>query len=225
MGEEKVQGPEWLGAHYCGAAMAAPSGPSHPESRVQREQAGVSLNAERLTLNALLLSFIDLRKSEGLQQAARALRDKLPAAQLVAINTPETKAIEAQVTGVDRWITAGPEVGGAELIRQLRQLQPAAVCIVYRTKKPEAHLKLEATAALLGGKAQLWGAFAPDHSQLQPITRGRLWARVVGKLFLLLAKALVAAALAGYVAVVLLFAGLLARPGERLGTPAVGNRR
>lgn len=188
-------------------------------------KAGVTLNAERLTLNALLLSFIDLRQPEALQQAARALRDKLPAAQLVAINTPETKAIEAQVADIDRWITAGPEVGGAELLRQLRRLRPAAVCIVYRTEKPEAHLKLEATAALLGGKAQLWGAFAPDHSQLQPLTRGRLWARIVGKVFLLLAKALVAAALAGWVALVLLFAGLLTHPGERLGTPAVGDRR
>jgi len=171
----------------------------------------------------LLLAFIDLRNPKPLQQAAAALRAEMPEAEIVCVNTPATKAIEAQVAGIDRWITPSRAADGFGLARQLRSLRPAAVCIVYRTRKAKSHLKLEFLAAL-GGARRLFGAFSPNHAKLRRMCRCELYLRICTKSLVMLLRAGAAAVLAVFAGLVLLTAHLLARPGERLGTPATGKR-
>jgi len=116
------------------------------------------------TLNAILLAFIDLRNPEPLRQAAQALRSEMPGSQIICVNTPATKVIEEQIAEIDRWITyRGGAASALDLIDELRRLRPAAVCILYRSRKPKAHLKLEILAALIGGR-RLYGAFHAAHT-------------------------------------------------------------
>jgi len=194
------------------------------ESEVQdRQPQAQALNVERSTRNAaLLLAFMDMRNAGPLQQAAAALRASLPGAEIICINTPATKAIEARVEGIDRWITLeGGLSSGLESLRDLRHLRPAATCTLYQGEKPKAHLKLEVMAAVVGG-SKLLGAFSTDYTKLQVMKVSDLWLRMAGKTLLVLLRAGAGAGLAAFVALFLAATSLLTRPGERLGMPGVG---
>ncbi|NIM06875.1 MAG: hypothetical protein GTO55_10020, partial [Armatimonadetes bacterium] len=169
----------------------------------------------------ILLAFIDLRDPEPLEQAAQGLRAQLPGSEIICINTPETKAIESKVSGVDRWMTYGVDAAGPlDLIEKIRDLQPAAVCILYRTAKAKAHAKLELVAALTGVRVPLFGAFAHAYTKPRRMSRLALHARIKMKILLMLARSTIAAILAAIAGGVLFATCLLARPGERLGAPA-----
>jgi hypothetical protein len=172
---------------------------------------------------SVLLAFVDLRGSEPLQAAAKALRSYNPGSPVICLDTPETTKIESHAREIDRWLTIG--AGAESRLRslwKLRQLRPEVVCVLYGSDFPHAHLKLELLAALIGGE-ELLGSFAPNFSRLRRMSRPGLWARIAGKLGLLFVRGGAAAILSLVVGVVLLFAGLLAKPGERLGAPAAGN--
>jgi hypothetical protein len=194
------------------------------ESEVQdRQPQAQALNVERSTRNvSVLLAFMDMRNAGPLQQAAAALRASVPGAEIICINTPATKAIEARVEGIDRWITLeGGLSAGLESLGDLRHLRPAATCILYQAEKSRAHLKLEVMAAVVGG-SKLLGAFSTDYTRLLPMKVSDLWLRIAGKTLLVLLRAGAGAALAAFVALFLAAASLLTRPGERLGMPGVG---
>jgi len=126
---------------------------------MDKKYVGQEIASGRSNRSCVLLAFIDLRNPEPLRQAAQALQSEMPGSQILCINTPATRVIEGQMAGIDRWITYGE--GGANpllLLEELRKLKPAAVCILYRSRKPKAHLKLEILAALVGGRS-LFGAF------------------------------------------------------------------
>ncbi|NIM06133.1 MAG: hypothetical protein GTO55_07450, partial [Armatimonadetes bacterium] len=197
------------------------------ESRVESpEQTGSksaapTLHSQLSTHNAVLLAFIDLRHPKPLEQAAQGLRVELPDSQIICLNTPETKTIESKVSGVDRWLTYGVDATGAfDLIDKIRDLQPAAVCILYRTAKAKAHLRLELIAALTGLRVPLFGAFANAYTKPRRMSRLALHARIKMKILLMFARSTIAAILAAIVGGVLFATCLLARPGERLGAPA-----
>ncbi len=237
------------------------------ESRVESQKsAGLSptLDPGLSTPRPLvLLSYIDLRNPAPLQQAAVALRElagqelrdrpksmgssptldprlSTPRPAIISINTPATKAIETQVTGIDHWLTYGERGKGImDVVAELRRLRPAAVCILYNANRPKAHLKLEWLATLIGGR-RIYGAFEKgdrnyfrrerekansETTKMVPVpffamTRPGLWFRVAAKTLLMLLRSGVAAAFAAVVGLVLLLATLLTRPGERLGAPA-----
>jgi hypothetical protein len=158
-----------------------------------------------------------------LNRAARALRAQTPNAEIICVNTPETRKIEIHAAEIDRWITHGADTTGAwDLVRKLRSLDSEAVCILYQSEKPKAHLKLELLAALIGCHRPLFGAFTPDHSSLRKMGRMGLCLRVGIKTLVLLGRSAAAGILAITAGAMLCLAGLLTRPGECLGAPAAG---
>lgn len=177
------------------------------------------------TGSILLLAFVELRNPEPMRTALAALRNTYPDAELIALDTPATQSVRELVPEVDRWVTIPGGIGlGLQYLRHLRRAKLQAVCILYQSAAPHAHLKLELIAAVFG-RVRLFQVFEPVPSTLVPIGRLRLWLRIVGKSCLAGAFAFFGGILAACAGIVLSLAGILPCRDRFAGKPRVGERR
>ena len=137
--------------------------------------------------NVLVFTFARRGEERILRSILARLRERFPSTRICAVGTPASESLLREM-GFEHIIIYARGQSARRVIQEAQLCMPEGIAIIYNTANFSGHLKLEATAFLIGAREYVR---CPPEGDSVRISRFRLGAAIFGKMWLLFGRLLV----------------------------------